>query len=138
MIDVLTLSLGYYHESVDDLKYDPHLLVPLRILGETGVAVVVAAGNDCTARPMFPAAFTPHDGGYVPEPDPTAVPVVSVGALNPDNSIAMFSNGGEWVTCYRPGAALVSTFPKTFNGAAGADAAHVRAGRGVARHDRSR
>jgi subtilisin family serine protease len=119
MIDVLTLSLGYYHESPEDLKYDPHLLVPLRILGETGVSVVVAAGNDCTARPMFPAAFTPYDGGYVAKSSRDCVPIVSVGALNPDGTIAMFSNGGEWVHSYRPGAALVSTFPKTFNGATG-------------------
>jgi subtilisin family serine protease len=119
MIDVLVLSLGYYHESPDDLKYDPHLLVPLRILGEAGVSVVVAAGNDCTARPMFPAAFTPHVGGYIETPSADCVPIVSVGALNPDGSIAMFSNGGQWVSCYRPGAALVSTFPTTFNGAGG-------------------
>jgi subtilisin family serine protease len=30
----------------------------------------------------------------------------------------MFSNAGPWVTCHRPGAQLVSTFPVTFNASA--------------------
>ena len=41
--------------------------------------------------------------------------MVSVGALNPNRTIALFSNAGDWVTCHRPGAALVSTFPITFD-----------------------
>jgi subtilisin family serine protease len=48
--------------------------------------------------------------------DPTAVPLVSVGALNPNKkTIALFSNLGSWVACHRPGAAVVSTMPP-FNG----------------------
>jgi subtilisin family serine protease len=39
-----------------------------------------------------------------------------VGALNPNGTVAMFSNAGDWVACVRPGADLVSTFPPTFNG----------------------
>ena len=38
-------------------------------------------------------------------------PLISVGALNPDRSVALFSNGGAWVSCYCPGAILVSTVP---------------------------
>ena len=41
--------------------------------------------------------------------------MVSVGALNPNRTIALFSNAGDWVSCHRPGAALVSTFPITFD-----------------------
>ena len=41
-----------------------------------------------------------------------AVPLVSVGALNPDGSVALFSNAGAWVACHSPGAALVSTLPE--------------------------
>ena len=53
--------------------------------------------------------------------DPATVPsdrpcLLAVGALNPDGSTALFSNDGPWVTCRRPGAALVSTFPVTFAG----------------------
>ena len=42
----------------------------LRLLGECGVSVVCSAGNDATARPMFPAAFAPwadEKGGKPPE-----------------------------------------------------------------------
>ena len=44
------------------------------------------------------------------------VPLVSVGALNPDGSVALFSNGGDWVACHSPGAALVSTLPQVDSG----------------------
>ncbi|MDP9115920.1 MAG: S8/S53 family peptidase [Actinomycetota bacterium] len=117
LVDVLTLSLGYYHEQPDDLTYDPQLLGPLQVLSDCGVAVVFAAGNDCTARPMYPAAFSPHPGGLIKAPQRNCPPMISVGALNPDGSVAMFSNAGPWVACHRSGAALVSTFPVTFNAA---------------------
>ncbi|MEP7177754.1 MAG: S8/S53 family peptidase [Pseudonocardiales bacterium] len=117
-IDVVSLSLGYYHEQPDDVTFDPQLLQPLRALSQRGVAVVVAAGNDSTSRPMYPAAFTPHSGGQVSAFDADSVPLLSVGALNPDRTIALFSNAGPWVSCHRPGAVLVSTFPVTFDAAA--------------------
>jgi subtilisin family serine protease len=78
--------------------------------------VVACAGNDATTREMYPAAFLPHDKGVLQQLDPRCVPVVSVGALNPNGSIALFSNGGSWVAAWDVGAALVSTFPTTFNG----------------------
>jgi hypothetical protein len=117
-LDVVSLSLGYYHEQPDDAAFDPMLLAPLQALGALGVAVVASAGNDATARPMFPAAFTPYPGGAIAKPDSDVVPLVSVGALNPNRrTIALFSNGGPWVRCYRPGASIVSTLPVTFNAA---------------------
>lgn len=116
IVDVVSLSLGYYHEQPEDIAFDPQLLTPLRMLGELGVAVVCAAGNDATDRPMFPAAFTPWAGGLIKTADPNCVPIVSVGATNPNRTVALFSNAGPWVCCHRPGAALVSTFPTTFNG----------------------
>jgi subtilisin family serine protease len=40
------------------------------------------------------------------------VPIVSVGALNPDlDSTALFSNTGPWVRVYEAGAAVMSTMP---------------------------
>lgn len=110
-VDVVSLSLGYYHESEDDRAFDPLLLAPIRALGRLGVVVVVSSGNDATMRPMYPAAFSPHAGGPVPRPLHHEVPVVAVGATNPDRSVALFSNEGPWVQAHRPGAALVSTLP---------------------------
>jgi len=116
LVDVISLSLGYYHELPADFAYDQLLLETLRALGELGVAVVAAAGNDATVRHFYPAGFAPHSSGeVVPERD--VLPVVSVGALNPDlRSVALFSNAGNWVCCHRQGAALVSTMPTTFDG----------------------
>ncbi|MDQ1646557.1 MAG: hypothetical protein QOJ50_2741, partial [Cryptosporangiaceae bacterium] len=68
-----------------------------------------AAGNDATSRPMFPAAL----GGAANAP---AVPLVSVGALNPNGTRAIYSNEGPWVTVWAPGSAIISTFPTTFRG----------------------
>ncbi len=113
-IDVLTMSLGYYHENPEDKAFDVLLAGPLALLGEYGVAVVVSAGNDASPRPIYPAAFAPYPGGPVAD-EPGRVPVTAVGALNPDGTIALFSNDGPWVRFCRPGAALVSTMPTTYD-----------------------
>jgi hypothetical protein len=111
-IDVLTLSMGYYHETPEDLLFDPTMYDILRLMGECGTTVVCSAGNDATARPMFPAAFAPwSDGGGPVAPDASVAPVVSVGALNPNGTDALFTNTGPWVRAYATGAAVVSTIP---------------------------
>jgi hypothetical protein len=115
-VDIVSLSLGYYHELPNDEDFDPVLLQQIRTLGTRGVVVLASAGNDATCREVFPAAFMPHAGGEVASFERDCVPVVSVGALNPDGTIALFSNGGPWVAQWRTGAALVSTFPTTFDG----------------------
>jgi subtilisin family serine protease len=123
-IDVLSLSLGYYHETPDDELFDPTMYGILRRLGECGVAVVCSAGNDATARPVFPAAFTPwlDDAGSV-HAEHGVVPIVSVGALNPNRTTdALFSNTGTWVRTYARGAAVMSTIPPTFQGGFNASA----------------
>jgi subtilisin family serine protease len=43
------------------------------------------------------------------------VPVISVGALNPNGTQAMFSDDGIWVTAFADGAAVLSTYPVTAN-----------------------
>jgi subtilisin family serine protease len=132
LIDVVSMSFGYYHEQPEDSKFDHVLLAPLRALAGRGVAVVAAAGNDSTYRCMYPAAFTPWAHGLVTVPHHTQVPLISVGALNPDvSTIALFSNAGEWVACHRRGAALVSTFPITMDGSMEASERVVVAGDGV-------
>lgn len=110
--DALVLSLGYYAETQDDLAYNTELKRILIDLGRLGVAVFCAAGNDATARPSYPAAFA-IDPAYA---EPDVLPLVSVAALNPDGSVAMFSNDGTWVVGEAPGVNLVSTAPVTSDG----------------------
>jgi hypothetical protein len=108
MVDVVSLSFGYVSES--GAAPDFALWQAIKALLDLGVVVVAAAGNSATSRKFYPAAFSR-------EPVPAgAVPVISVGALNPNGSKAMFSNGGRWVTAWAPGAAVISTFPTDING----------------------
>lgn len=116
LVDVVSLSLGYYHEDPADATFDPLLLAPLRALARLGVLVVVSAGNDATSRPIFPASFAPHPGGLVTSTPTTEVPLVAVGALNPDGTAALFSNDGPWVRAWRPGASIISTVPTSYDG----------------------
>ncbi|MGI3785773.1 MAG: S8 family peptidase [Janthinobacterium lividum] len=117
LVDIVSLSLGYYHEQPTDAEFDPVMRTALRALGRLGVAVITSAGNDATARPSYPAAFAPWS--RTPDHAQDAVPVVAVGATNPDGSVALFSNAGPWVRTWRPGAGLVSTVPTRFDGGRG-------------------
>jgi hypothetical protein len=114
-IDVVVLPMGYYHETDVTDPFVPLLAGVVEALGRLGVAVVAAAGNDSTSRPMYPAAFAPWADGTGPTSTaPDTVPVVSVGATNPDGSTALFSNDGPWVRAWQAGASVVSTMPVTF------------------------
>jgi hypothetical protein len=110
-IDAVSLSLGYFNESAADVAYTSALRQVIDTLLETGVAVTAAAGNYATSREYYPAAFA----GQSPSVD--KVPLISVGALNPNGTKAVFSDGGRWVTAWAPGAAVISTFPVDVNGA---------------------
>ncbi|MCW2540316.1 MAG: hypothetical protein JWN95_2041 [Frankiales bacterium] len=113
LVDVITLACGYYPELPDDPQWDSALTTTLRELGSLGVTVVTSAGNDASNRPLYPAMLAP---GGASRTEPDAVPLVCVGALNPDgNTVALFSNTGSWVSAHRPGAACVSTMPVTFD-----------------------
>ena len=133
VIDVLSLSLGYYHEDPDDVRYSSVLAGTLRSFAALGVAVVAAAGNDHTTTPFFPAGFASREHGADQRTD--RVPLVSVGALNPNGSRALFSNSGDWVSCYRPGANVVSTLPTTFDGSTQPDVVTPSGGESVDRDD---
>ena len=56
LLDVVNLSLGYYHETPEDAP-DTVLHDLLQQFVEEGVAVVAAAGNGATRAAFFPAAF---------------------------------------------------------------------------------
>jgi hypothetical protein len=110
MVDVVSLSLGYFDESAADVAFSSGLWQVIKVLLGMGVAVVAAAGNYSTSRKFFPAAFTEEPATAGP------VPLISVGALNPNGSKALFSDGGHWITAWAAGAAVVSTFPTDING----------------------
>ncbi len=108
MVDVVSLSLGYFSEA-SDAALDSALWQAIEALLGMGVVVVAAAGNFATSRKFYPAAFAQR-------PVPAGqVPLISVGALNPNGSKAMFSDGGHWVTAWASGAAVVSTLPTDIN-----------------------
>ena len=101
-IDVFSISMGYYHETPEDLLFDPTMYDILRHWAS-------AASRWC-ARP----ATTPPPARCSrrrSRPGPTAraasprrpsmVPIVSVGALNPNGTDALFSNAGPWVRALR-------------------------------------
>ena len=129
LVDVMSLSLGYYHEDPDDAQYSSVLAGTLHSFAELGVAVVAAAGNDHTTVPFFPAGFASRDQGSDQRRD--RVPLVSVGALNPNGSQAVYSNSGGWVSCFRPGTNVVSTLPPTFDGSSQAATAVAGGGESV-------
>jgi subtilisin family serine protease len=109
-VDVVSLSLGYFSESPRDVAFTSGLHTVIDVLRSLGVVVVAAAGNYSTSRRFYPAAFArPASAGEVP--------LISVGALNPNGSKAVFSNGGDWITCWASGAAVISTFPTDINAA---------------------
>lgn len=112
VIDILSISVGYYIETLDDETETTEFARLINELADLGVLVVAAAGNDATTRPFFPAALAtvaPAGGGQ---------PVLSVGALNPNGTKAFFSNQAPWVHAWATGAAVVSTFP-TLRGSVG-------------------
>ncbi len=118
VIDVLTLSMGYYHETPADALFDPTMYAILEDLSRHGTQVVCSAGNEATSRPAFPAAFGPWSDGSGPvETADDCLPILSVGALNPNGRTdALFSNTGPWVRAYAHGASVLSTLPRDFQG----------------------
>jgi subtilisin family serine protease len=110
MVDVVSLSLGYFSESADDVTVTSAVWQVIEELLRMGVTVVAAAGNFATNRRWFPAGLAGQ-----PAP-PGQAPLISVGALNPNGSRALFSDAGRWVTAWAPGAAVISTFPDDING----------------------
>jgi subtilisin family serine protease len=106
MIDILSLSMGYYIEDAQDVAETADFTRLINQLTDLGVLVVAAAGNNATTRPFYPAALAadpPPDGGQA---------VLSVGALNPNGTKAFFSNQAPWVHAWATGAGVVSAFPK--------------------------
>ena len=90
-LDVLNLSLGGY---TFDNQPSPLVSDALARFGKH-TAIVVAAGNDGSNRPFWPAALKD---------------CVAVAALEPDDRRAEFSNHGWWVDACAVGADVVGPF----------------------------
>jgi subtilisin family serine protease len=109
-VDVVCLAWGYVEDGPAEHAKTTELRAVLGELGEEGVQVVCAAGNGSDRIPVIPAALTRlADADSLP-----AVPLVSVGATNPDGSLAAFSSYGPWVQHYERGSALISAMPAGF------------------------
>ncbi|MFT4137179.1 S8 family serine peptidase [Microbacterium sp.] len=117
-VDVVCLACGYYEAAPSEDDHLTALRQVLGELGELGVQVVAAAGNDATAAPAFPAALRGLAVDGLPR-----TPLLAAGALNPDGSRADFSNHGTWVTDWAPGVALLSSVPESFGRPGFADVA---------------
>lgn len=96
-VDVVNLSFGRYQLE----GRDPAAIEPLRAviadLAGRGVRIVASAGNRPVDTKVVPAAL---DG------------LVSVGALDPDGTLAAYTSTGRWVTVKAPGTSVVSALPK--------------------------
>src|SRR6202034_4426907 len=104
MVDVVSLSLGYFDESEHDVTFSSGLWKVIKVLLDLGVGVPAAAGTYRPSGKFYRAAFAP-------ESPADQVPLISVGALNPNGSKAVFSDGGHWITAWASGAVGVSTYP---------------------------
>ncbi|MDO8119974.1 S8 family serine peptidase [Isoptericola sp. b490] len=91
--DVINISLGGPSEA-------PVLLAAMRDAVAAGAVVVVAAGNDGTEAPEYPAAYAPLVDG-----------VIAVGATDDAGRIEHFSSSGDWVTLAAPGRQLGAPAP---------------------------
>ncbi|NUT32134.1 MAG: S8/S53 family peptidase [Hamadaea sp.] len=107
-VDVVSLSFGYFEQPGDE-AHTAKLGEVLGELGALGVRVVASAGNHKTDAPVYPAAFAGET--WLPKP---AVPLISLGALNPDGAQASYSNFGGWVSHWDIGTSVISTLPRAF------------------------
>ncbi|HEU4425962.1 MAG TPA: S8 family serine peptidase, partial [Pilimelia sp.] len=102
--DVVVMAFGYRPRHPEDDQHTAELRTLIWELADAGVQVVASAGNEGSGEQTFPAAFAA-------DPDPPATPVISVGATNPNETDAHYSNHGDWVTLQRVGTGVISTMP---------------------------
>ncbi|WP_344255224.1 S8/S53 family peptidase [Terrabacter carboxydivorans] len=110
VVDVLSLSMGYYAE--DSTYTSGPVADLLDRFAERGILVVAGVGNDGTSSPFVPAALAAAPPQRVTKK--SVPPLASVGASNPDGTtVALFSNTLTVVSAVRAGVSVVSTLPLT-------------------------
>ena len=110
MVDVISLSLGYFDESPADPVYTSGLWLVIQPLLAW---VCRSSPRPGTTRP---AAASTRPRSAVPSPGPG--PADQRRRAQPERLQALFSDGGRWVRAWAAGAAMVSTFPVTSTAAA--------------------
>jgi hypothetical protein len=108
LVDVVSLSFGGFFRDEEEKAAGSPLLDAINALRKKGVIVVAAAGNFATPDPFYPAALADDSS--------QEIPVISVGALNPNGTRAYFSNEGQWVKYHAQGVSVVSTVPRDMQG----------------------
>ncbi len=138
-IDVLSLSIGYYHETPEDELFDPTHVRDPRGTREARHPGGVLGGQRRDQPPELPGGLRPVGATAWARSRArrTACRSSSCRCAEPQRPTdALFSNAGPWVRAYVPGAAVVSTMP-TFQGGL-QSAARTQGLRPGARDDRSR
>ncbi len=112
-IDVLSLSLGYYHETPEDELFDPTMYGILRRARRVRRRRGLLRRQRRHRAPRLPRGLSRRGSttAATVHAENGVVPIVSVGALNPNGTDALFSNTGPWVRAYARGAAVMSTIP---------------------------
>jgi subtilisin family serine protease len=106
-VDVVNLSFGRYPLDEQDPADIDELRTVLGNLARLGVRVVASAGNRSTETHVYPAAFSKDKSDAS---DDTRL--ISVGARDPDGTLATYTNTGDWVSVQAPGTSVVSALPK--------------------------
>ena len=109
-VDVVNLSFGRYLRAGEIPADTSDLRSVLDRLAELGVRVVASAGNRHVRKRVLPAAFSRER--FAEESDPDHTGLISVGALDPDGTLAAYTSTGDWVTVNAPGTSVVSTLPR--------------------------
>jgi hypothetical protein len=105
-VDVVNLSFGRYRDPGEDAPFTEEMRTLLGELARLGVRVVASAGNQPVKDAVFPAIL--GEDKHVPG----HTTLVSVGARDPDGTLAAYTSTGGWVTVKAPGTSVVSVLPK--------------------------
>ena len=84
--EIISMSLGGTHYS----SYEEKIF---NVFADEGIIFIAAAGNDGTSEKNYPAAYSG---------------VIAVGATNPNDELASFSNYGSWIDITAPGENILS------------------------------
>lgn len=106
---IISMSLGV--RTIPGAPFDASLVWLAQNLYDRGVILVAASGNDSnrSSIPPYTVAIRQPAAWGMP-------PVISVGALDGNNNVAPFSNGGSNMVIAAPGVDIYSSWPVQLGG----------------------